>query len=83
MQLWQIPEEVRSEPYTEDGEEYENGDDGKCGDCNWEVSYVYLMADTLDGAIEAFHENHRGLCGNCMCELLAECKYTITPRQDT
>ena len=69
--MWPIPEGVRAEPY-EDAEGWEGGDDGKCGGCNWEVDNVYLLADTLAEATEIFRENHRGLCGDCMCEMIVE-----------
>jgi hypothetical protein len=55
----------------------------KCGCCNWEVSKVYLMAITQEEADRLFNESEiedgepRGLCGDCMCALLAETGYTI------
>ena len=55
----------------------------KCGCCNWEVRKVYLMAETQEEADKLFNESGiedgdpRGLCGDCMCEMLAEAGYTI------
>ena len=71
MKLYQIPNEVREEQYEEGGEVYD-GDALKCGGCNWAVDGVWMLGKTPEEAIDAFRENHRGLCGNCMCELLTE-----------
>jgi len=78
MKMFLIPEEVREEEY-EDGGETWAGDGGKCGGCNWAVEQVYMMADTQEGANEAFRENHRGLCGECMSEMLMEDGNEIDP----
>lgn len=68
MKVFEIPQEVRDA-----GE----GDEGKCGGCNWESDRVFMMGTSLAGAIEAFGDNQRGLCGNCMTELLSEGDYQI------
>jgi hypothetical protein len=55
----------------------------KCGCCNWKVAKVYLMAETQEGADLLFNESGiedndpRGLCGDCMCEMLVETGYNI------
>jgi len=55
----------------------------KCGGCNWEVAKVYLMAESQEAADREYEESGaedgepRGLCGECMCEMLAEGNYTI------
>ena len=55
----------------------------KCGCCNWQVSKVYLLAETEEQADQIFNESGeednepRGLCGDCMCEMLMETGYTI------
>jgi hypothetical protein len=55
----------------------------KCGCCNWEVRKVYLLAETREEADRLFKESGeedddpRGLCGECMCEMLTETGYTI------
>lgn len=46
--------------------------DEKCGGCNWRVGVLYLMGEDLDDAMRNYHENERGLCGDCMCGLLKE-----------
>ena len=74
MKVYEIPDEVRQE-----GE----GDEGKCGGCNWESDRVYMMGTSLQGAIEAFRENNRGLCGNCMTELLSEGDYQVRSKVET
>lgn len=49
----------------------------KCGCCNWKVAKVYLMADSQEEAEKAWSENERGLCGDCMGELLVDGAYEI------
>lgn len=77
MKLYAIPPEVRQETYVEDGEVIE-GDNDRCGGCNWDDSEVFLLGNSQEEANEAFRENHRGLCGRCMAEMLAEGGYEIT-----
>jgi hypothetical protein len=79
MRMFAISDDIRNEPYDE-GDGREEGDGGKCGSCNWPADTVYQMADTEEGANECFRENHRGLCGDCMCELLADGEYEITAK---
>jgi len=51
---------------------------GKCNHCNWEVSYLYVLADTIKEAEKLFYDQGFGLCGDCMADLLSEDNYTIT-----
>jgi len=53
------------------------GEDEKCGDCNWVVNKVFLMAETEEKARELHKENDRGLCGECLVELMMERGYEI------
>jgi len=53
------------------------GEDEKCGDCNWVVSTVYLMAQTEEEAREQHKENDRGLCGECLVDLMIERGYEL------
>jgi hypothetical protein len=71
MKLFQIPDQVRDEEWEEDGE-LNDGDGYKCGGCNWQADTVWLLAETLEDAVTEFRYNHRGLCGDCMCELISE-----------
>ncbi|MBW2673827.1 MAG: hypothetical protein JRD89_10505 [Deltaproteobacteria bacterium] len=59
---------------------FEVGYDEKCGGCNWYVGKVYLMADTEDDASAIYGENERGLCGECLADMLAEEGYEIVPK---
>ena len=59
---------------------FQVGEDEKCGGCNWKVSKVFLMGETKEDAMEAYRENDRGLCGDCMCEMLTEEEYAITAK---
>lgn len=44
----------------------------KCGGCNWEVSYVFVAADSQEEAEEMYRTGHAGLCGDCFSEMLEE-----------
>ncbi len=50
----------------------------KCGSCNWHATKVFLMADSQEEANALYGENDRGLCGECMAELLQEKGYSIS-----
>ena len=79
MKLFQIPDEVRSQEYYDTRERsYHQGDEGKCGCCNWKVDTVWLIDDTLEDAIDAFRENYRGLCSGCMCRMISDAGRKIT-----
>ncbi len=52
-------------------------EDFKCGSCNWRVSNLYVLADTLEEAERLLKEGLAGLCGDCMCELLVDERYTV------
>ena len=53
-------------------------EDEKCGGCNWKVHNLYLMGNTKEDAMRAYVENDRGLCGDCMGELLVDGGYEIS-----
>jgi hypothetical protein len=55
------------------------GEDEKCGGCNWEVANLYLMAENQESANKIYKENERGLCGDCIAELLMDIDYIIFP----
>ena len=44
----------------------------KCGGCNWEVRNLYLMAENEEEARELYRENDRGLCADCLVELIMD-----------
>ena len=44
----------------------------KCGSCNWEVANVYLLASCQEEADDIYKETEKGLCGDCLCEMLIE-----------
>lgn len=68
---------------TEELEQYEDEDKNiyfrKCGGCNWEISYCYVLADSYDGAIQELIANERGLCGECMSDLLVDGEWNMSP----
>jgi hypothetical protein len=71
MRIYRVPDELRSAQYEEDSE-VQDGDYGKCGGCNWEATNVYLVAKDEKDLEKRFKENHRGLCGDCMTQMIAE-----------
>jgi hypothetical protein len=55
----------------------QDNDDKKCGGCNWKVSNLYVLATSQEEAEQIYKKGDGGLCGDCMCELLAETSYEI------
>ncbi len=49
----------------------------KCGCCNWEVTHLYVLANSKKEARRLLKDGDAGLCGSCMCDLLTEEKYEI------
>ena len=54
------------------------GENEKCGCCNWETSFVYMLGETKEDAKREYNVNERGLCGECIAEMLMEEDYKIT-----
>ena len=61
----------------------------KCGGCNWNITRFYGIGKTKELARKDFEREHntedqksygRGLCGNCVCDILVEGKYKIEDR---
>ena len=48
------------------------GRDEKCGECNYGASFVYMLGETEEEARRKYDVNERGLCGECIAEMLAE-----------
>ena len=47
--------------------------DGKCGGCNWEIQNVFLLAHSQEEANNLCTEyEYKGLCGDCMVELMLD-----------
>lgn len=53
------------------------GEDEKCGGCNWVADRVFLMAETEEQAQKLYKENDRGLCAECLVEVMMEREYEI------
>jgi hypothetical protein len=61
----------------------EQSEGKKCGGCNWETGTFYGIGNDKKDATSNFDEIEgygKGLCSNCMCDLLSEPKsrYAIT-----
>jgi len=57
--------------------------EGKCGGCNWAVSFVYVLAETEQQAKELYEKGEAGLCGDCMCDMLSEASYEVVSSYPT
>jgi len=57
------------------------GEDEKCGCCNWRVANVYLIAETREEAEKLYKENNRGLCADCLVELIIEYGWEVTKKK--
>ena len=60
---------------------YVVGKNEKCGECNWGVSFVYMLGETEEDARREYDVNRRGLCGECISEMLAQEGYQIEKRE--
>jgi hypothetical protein len=45
-------------------------EDEKCGHCNWKSQNIYLLADSEGQAMKEYHKNERGLCADCLVEMI-------------
>jgi len=54
------------------------GENEKCGSCNWKVWNTYLLAENEEEAKKIYKDcGNRGLCADCLVELLIEEGYEI------
>ncbi len=51
--------------------------EGKCSGCNWEASFVYVLAQNESQAHELLKREEAGLCGECMCEMVVQTERLI------
>ena len=49
-----------------------------CGGCNWGASILFVVANTRNRAETMLCMGEAGMCGECMCEMLAEIKAVIS-----
>ena len=45
-------------------------EDEKCGHCNWKSQNIYLLADSEGQAMKDYHKQDRGLCADCLVEMM-------------
>jgi hypothetical protein len=67
----------------EDVDENLAGDWIKCGGCGWRVSRLYVLANSKEEAVKLVKSGDAGLCGDCVCDMLAEGDYEITSPRKT
>ena len=56
--------------------------EANCGGCGWATSCVYVIAESEDEAKRLYEAGEAGLCGGCMCDMLAEAQYEIGGKED-
>jgi hypothetical protein len=47
-----------------------NGEELKCGGCNWHVSNLFVLATNKKEALGMYRRREAGLCGDCFGEML-------------
>jgi len=52
-------------------------EDVKCGGCNWQVTFLYALAESQQEADELYKRRDAGLCGSCIADLLVDTGYII------
>lgn len=68
--------------YALDSKKYPDSKDSrKCGKCNWETPYFYLLANSKKEAIKLLKDENAGLCGECMSIRLVDNPYVITVKR--
>ena len=65
---------IRLTGYVYDSQMREAGgpDQVKCNGCNWEVTRLFVRADSRAQAEQLLASGDAGLCGECYAEMLAE-----------
>ncbi len=43
-----------------------------CCECNWEVTKLFVLADTREKAVQLLLSGDAGLCGECYAEMLGD-----------
>ncbi|MDV3293467.1 MAG: hypothetical protein LYZ70_04275 [Nitrososphaerales archaeon] len=70
---WRISEGYRTYRFrSEDLVEAGIRENDKCGGCNWEVTFLYVMATSEKSAVKLLRSGDAGLCGNCYSDMLAD-----------
>lgn len=67
----QLQDILKSHPEAEENIRLWEGQ-VKCNGCNWEVSRLFVRAESRDEAEELLVSGDAGLCGECFSELLVE-----------
>jgi hypothetical protein len=50
----------------------------KCGGCNYEAEYVYIVAKTLKEAKKMYKNQEAGMCPYCLVDWMCEEKMEVT-----
>ena len=57
---------------------FDQMEDTDCHGCGHKDTYLYVVAPDRDNALDLIQQEEAGLCGNCMCNLLANSPTTIS-----
>jgi len=52
----------------------------KCGGCNWEVSFLYVLAESEEEARRLYLGGDAGLCDSCIADILVNGVYEVSLR---
>ena len=52
-----------------------------CGGCGWKAQYTFMLGETEEEARRKYDVNERGLCGECIAEMLIEDGYQIEKQE--
>jgi hypothetical protein len=71
-----LPSDLSEEDWA-----YVSEEEVKCGCCLWNVTRLFVLADSKEEAVELVKRGDAGLCGECFAELLAEEGFNGDTRQ--
>jgi hypothetical protein len=61
---------------------YIDEDRVKCGGCLWDVSRLYVLANSKQEAIRLVKKGEAGLCGECFMEMVVENAWQIISEEE-
>jgi len=57
--------------------------DQRCPGCRWPSHNLYVLAESQESAKQLHRVNKTSLCGDCLCEIMADSGHTVeSPKHD-